>query len=560
MDSSDALSPTDPLAVASRRQMLALMLEAAPTYAAIYRWPDLQLGYANDAMMARLNPGGRADSSRMNLFETIGLSSVQKLNAEILPQVRVLGRWTGDCFLRDVWGSEFPVTTCFLHRPGGREQREGYLCLVAVRVLELYSAEKPTARDDDLLRALMDTVPDAVYFKDLHSRFVRVSRALAQKDGYDDPSIFIGKTDFDRFTIEHAQPAYEAEQRIIRTGEPILNLEEKETWPDGHTTWVSTSKFPLRDATGSVVGTFGISRDVTVDKLAESERQEMEMQLQLSQKMESIGRLAAGVAHEVNTPTQFIADNTHFLTDAFGKIEAVLRSYRALRDAVAARPECAEALKAISATEAESEVDYLAAEIPRCLKQSLEGLTRVSRIVCSLKEFAHPNSPELAPADLNRVIETSLVVSRHEWKYVADVVTELDPMLPPVPCVVDEFNQVILNLVINAAHAIGDALKQRGEAKGRITVRTRQEGDSAIVEVEDTGTGVPVEIRHRIFEPFFTTKAVGKGTGQGLAIVHTVIVKHHHGSVDLTSELGQGTKFILRLPLTAAVPAASNAS
>ena len=187
----------------------------------------------------------------------------------------------------------------------------------------------------------------------------------------------------------------------------------------------------------------------------------------------------------------------------------------------------------------------------------MEGLNRVASIVHSLKEFAHPKSPELTPVDLNRIIETSLIVSRHEWKYVAEVVTELAPDLPPVPCVADEFNQVILNLVINAAHAIGDALKARGGDRGKIFVRTRHEAPWAIVEVEDTGTGIPDEVRDRVFEPFFTTKAVGKGTGQGLAIVHAVVVKHHHGTIDLTTKPGRGTTFTIRLPLTKSLSAAN---
>jgi len=319
-------------------------------------------------------------------------------------------------------------------------------------------------------------------------------------------------------------------------------------------TWVSTSKFPLCDSSGAVAGTFGISRDITEAKLAESARQEMETQLLLAQKMESIGHLAAGIAHEVNTPTQFIADNTHFLTDAFARYEAVITRFRALRDAAAQHPDCDAAVKAVAAAEQEAEMDYLLGEIPRCLQQTLDGLTRVTRIVCSLKEFAHPNSPELAPADLNRVIETSLVVSRHEWKYVAELATELDANLPLVPCVVDELNQVLLNLIINAAHAIGDALKQRGGERGKITVRTRHEAPYAVLEVEDTGTGIPEEIRDRIFEPFFTTKPLGKGTGQGLAIVRTVVVTHHHGTIDLVTEPGRGTKFVIKLPLQSPVP------
>jgi signal transduction histidine kinase len=194
------------------------------------------------------------------------------------------------------------------------------------------------------------------------------------------------------------------------------------------------------------------------------------------------------------------------------------------------------------------------------LQQNLDGLARVSRIVGSLKEFSHPNSPERASVDLNRAIETAVMVCRHEWKYVADVVTELDPELPPVPCMLDEINQVVLNLVVNAAHTIGDALKARAEKRGTITIRTKREGRFATVEVSDTGMGIAPELRSRMFEPFFTTKEVGRGTGQGLAIVHAVITKHHQGTIDFTSDVGRGTTFRLRLPLIVSTPVTSAAA
>lgn len=549
------VTPAAALEADLRRKLLAAMLESAPTLAVIFQQPEGKVAGMNASAIARLNPGERGDVSRITLPEMIGLSSVKRLQSEILPQVSVLGRWTGGCMLRDVWGSEFPVYAAFRTHRGNREHPAGFISLVATAALEFSTGDEPAATDHELLHALLETVPDAIYFKDRDSRFLRVSRAMALKNKNGEAADFIGKSDFDRFTSEHARPAYENEQKIIRTGEPILDLEEKETWADGRVTWVSTSKFPLCDSNGTIVGTFGISRDITAAKINEAARQEMETQLTLSQKMESIGRLAAGIAHEVNTPTQFIADNTHFLTNAFAQFETVIGRFRALREAASPHSDCAEAVQAVAAAEREAELDYLLGEIPRCLQQTLDGLSRVTRIVCSLKEFAHPNSPELAPADLNRVIETSLVVSRHEWKYVADVVSELDASLPLVPCVVDELNQVMLNLVINAAHAIGEAAKVRTAARGKITVRTRCEAPWAVIEVEDTGTGIPPEIRGRIFEPFFTTKAVGKGTGQGLAIVHTVVVKHHHGTIDVTTEPGKGTIFVVKIPLQQAAAA-----
>jgi PAS domain S-box-containing protein len=307
---------------------------------------------------------------------------------------------------------------------------------------------------------------------------------------------------------------------------------------------------PFRDATGRITGVLWVARDMT-------ERRQLELQLRHAQRLESIGQLAAGVAHEVNTPTQFIADNTHFLVDAWTRVGHVLENYRALATAAAAHPEFAGLAKAAAAAESAEDVPFLEVEIPRALQQSLDGLSRVSRIVCALKEFAHPGAPQLTPSDLNRIVERALVVTRYEWKYVAEAVTALDDTLPPVPCVVDELNQVLLNLIINAAHAIGDALKPRQEARGTITIRTRRDGAWAVIEVEDTGTGISPEIRDRIFEPFFTTKPVGKGSGQGLALAHASIVKHHHGRIDVESEVGRGSTFILRLPLEAPAEPAS---
>jgi len=415
------------------------------------------------------------------------------------------------------------------------------------------AANSSYSSNNEFLNALLESLPEAVYFKDLHSRFIRVSRALAKKDGTKEPFEFIGLTDFDRFTTEHAEQAYEDEQRIIRTGEPIVDFEEKLTWPDGRVTWVASTKLPLRNHEGRIVGTFGISRDITERKRAEQETRELELKLHLARKLESIGRLSAGIAHEINTPNQFITDNTHFLASAFTRFSEILEAYHALREAAAKSPETAELARVAAKAEQEQELDYLLGEIPKTITQTLEGLGRVARIVRSLKEFSHPGNSERTPVDLNRAIETAVNVSRHEWKYVADVVTHFDPALPPVPCVVDAFNQAILNLVINAAHAIEPVLKARssGPERGTITIRTRRDASHAIVEVEDTGVGIPEEIHGKIFDPFFTTKEIGKGSGQGLAIVRTVIVKDHQGCVDFTSEVGRGTTFRLRLPLAA---------
>jgi PAS domain S-box-containing protein len=537
------------LDISQHSHILGLAIEYAPVFIACFDGHSLTLVHANREATRWLDPQSQGTLEDTTLPEIVGVAMADRLINTLIPQARVLGKWSGSCEIRDIWGSEISARIVLLHDGGTADGNGAHFCLMAVR-----SCAGPddahVLADRELLHALLETVPDAIYFKDRQSRFLRVSRALAHKDGCTDPNRMIGMTDFDRFTTEHAQPAFDTEQEIIRSGEPVLNLEEKETWPDGRVTWASTSKFPLRDREGAIVGTFGISRNITQQKLDEAARREMETKLLLAQRLESIGQLASGIAHEINTPTQFITDNTRFLGDAFRQLEVAFAAYKKLQAEAAGLTALAARAAETAATANSCETDYYLTEIPRTLAQSLEGLGRVAKIVRSLKEFSHPQNANRTQADLNHAIETAISVSRHEWKYVAEVVTELDAGLPKVPCIVDAFNQVMLNLLINAAHAIGSALKKSGEIKGCITIRTRATAAHVVIEVQDTGTGIAPEHRQRIFEPFFTTKEVGKGTGQGLSLVHAVIVSQHGGSVEFDTEIGRGTTFRLFLPRT----------
>ena len=344
----------------------------------------------------------------------------------------------------------------------------------------------------------------------------------------------------------HTPEFYQELWRTISAGREWVG-EFQNRRKSGECYWEKATISCLRDEQNQITHYIAVKEDISERKKVEMERLALETQSQLSQKLQSVGMLAAGVAHEINTPTQYITDNTRFLTDSVKQVFNVIAAYRAH---IAAHPECTQRLQAVTASEKENELEYLLEEIPKSLEQSLEGLGRISRIVSSLKEFSHPNAESKSGADLNKAIETTVAVSRHEWKYVADVVTELDPKLPHVECNLDEFNQAVLNLVINATHAIGDAIKQLGLKQGTITIRTRQEAGWAVIEVEDTGTGIPPAVRGKIFDPFFTTKGVGKGTGQGLAIVQAVVVKGHGGRVDFTTEMGKGSTFRIFLPIT----------
>jgi signal transduction histidine kinase len=267
----------------------------------------------------------------------------------------------------------------------------------------------------------------------------------------------------------------------------------------------------------------------------------------MAQKLESIGQLAAGIAHEINTPIQYIGDNATFLAEAFRDLLRFLEPHTELADALR-NPARADFVTALEQSVPNVDVNYLRAEIPKATEQLLEGVARVARIVRAMKEFSHPGPVEKAPVDINRAIESTILVSKSEWKYVAELTTDLDPELPLVPCVGGEFNQVILNLIVNATHAISDVVRGSNQ-KGSIRIGTRRDGGWAEVRVSDTGAGIPEGIRARIFTPFFTTKEVGKGTGQGLAMAHSVIVKKHQGTIRFESETGVGTTFVVRLPL-----------
>jgi signal transduction histidine kinase len=280
---------------------------------------------------------------------------------------------------------------------------------------------------------------------------------------------------------------------------------------------------------GEVIGVLGVFTDITERKRVEEALRESERHLRLAQKLESIGQLAAGIAHEINTPVQYISDNARFLSSAFQDLFHVIE------------------LQTSAATE-DVDVAYLRSEIPNAIAQMQEGVDRVAGIVRAMKRFSHPGPAEKIPTDINQAIESTVLVSRNEWKYVADLATDFDPKIPPVPCIAGEFNQVILNLIVNSTHAIADVVKESG-GKGAIRISTRKNGDFAEIRVSDTGGGIPEAIRSRVFDPFFTTKGVGKGTGQGLAIAQSVIVQKHRGTIRFESENGKGTTFVIQLPL-----------
>lgn len=275
----------------------------------------------------------------------------------------------------------------------------------------------------------------------------------------------------------------------------------------------------------------------------------LQSRLAQAQKLESIGELAAGIAHEINTPIQYVGDNTRFVKTAWEDLSEVMVGCQELIDALDSQQDVGSAAARLKMAVESADAEYLAEELPTAITQTLEGVDRVANIVRAMKEFAHPGASEMTLTELDNSITNTVMVARNEWKYVAELETDFDTRLPPVPCLPGEINQVLLNMIVNAAHAVSSALGESPEEKGKISIATRLAAPYAEIRITDSGTGIQPENVSKIFNPFFTTKAAGKGTGQGLAIAHSVVVDKHGGSIGVESQPGQGTTFIIRLPL-----------
>ncbi len=282
-----------------------------------------------------------------------------------------------------------------------------------------------------------------------------------------------------------------------------------------------------------------------------TDERRLEDELRHAQRLEAIGRLAGGIAHEINTPIQFIGDNVRFLRDAFTATIELVTAYRAclFSDREMSRQERVEIAEA---AERQADVEFLTGEVPSAVEETLEGVERVAAIVRAMKVVGRPGQTEQRPADINGAIESTVVVTRSEYKHVADVELDLGE-LPPVVCHLGELTQVLVNLIVNAAHAIADRFAE-SRGCGRIRISTRAGPSAVVIEVSDNGSGIPDDIRHRIFEQFFTTKEVGRGSGQGLSLARSVVVDHHGGSLTVDSTPGHGTTFVVRLPIAGAAP------
>jgi signal transduction histidine kinase len=282
-----------------------------------------------------------------------------------------------------------------------------------------------------------------------------------------------------------------------------------------------------------------------------TEQEQLEASLRQAQKLESIGSLAAGIAHEINTPMQFINDNMAYLGGCANSILEVVDEYRRILETADPNISWQEIAAEVARTIEEKDFDSMQQEVPSAIQESIEGIERVIHIVKAMKEFSHPGQETKCGVDLNQSIRSTVTITKSRWKFLADVKLDLDPDLPTLVCFPGEINQVLVNLIVNAADAIADRFGDSGPIQGAITVRTLRDQECFVVEVEDNGCGVPMQIRDRIFDPFFTTKDVGKGTGQGLSVCYSIVVNKHQGTLEVESTQWVGSVFRITLPPSA---------
>jgi two-component system NtrC family sensor kinase len=467
------------------------------------------------------------------------LAGLEALGSEAAPSTLTL-RWLA----RDggaVWAeqSNVPVRT----EDGTIVAIEG----IARDVSDRNRAEEALRDSEQRFRSLIGNFPGALFSRALDADWTvhYVTDAIWDISGYP-ASDFIessGRT-YLSIVVEEDREQIEAAVREAVAASVPFSLAYRIVHADGSERWVGEKGKAVLDEDGSVLSLDGTISDITQRKLLELDRGRMEIGLRVAQKLEAVGQLAAGIAHEINTPVQFVGHSVQFLSGSFADLMQLVADYRALCLEVAGGADPAGVIARLEQADETADLAYLQERVPAALARSVAGIDRVSVIVKAMKDFGHSNQTEKAHADLNEALRTTLIVAGHAHKYVATLETDFGP-LPPVLCNVSDLNQVFLNLIVNAAHAIEDGAG--GGEMGTIRIETALDGDVAVIRISDSGCGIPPEIRTRIFDPFFTTKDVGRGTGQGLAIARSIVVDKHGGTLACESEVGHGTTFVIRL-------------
>ncbi|MBL0220168.1 MAG: PAS domain-containing protein [Myxococcales bacterium] len=402
---------------------------------------------------------------------------------------------------------------------------------VAIDITAFTSA----AWDASTYKQILDAISDMILVKGPKSKLLWANQAFLTAYGMSNADLQ-GIIDAPFVEPDLSQQYAKDDQQVFSTGKTVDITEEPMMWADGKARLVHTVKSPLFGKDGTVEMAVAVLRDIT-------DRKRLEVELRQAQKLESLGRLAAGMAHEINTPIQFVGDQRQFAQDAFDDVLGILAQYQDLARKVDAGTATATDTAAIREAERAIDLGYIQDGLAASFASMADGVKRVSQLVLALKEFGHPDSGTKQAGDINAAVRRTVIVATNEYRYVAEVELDLGP-LPPVLCSIGELQQVILNLIVNAAHAIADL---GSTERGTIRIGTRVEGEFVVISIADTGCGMSPDVQAKVFDPFFTTKAIGRGTGQGLSIARMIIEKHH-GSLAFESHVGTGTTFFVRIP------------
>jgi PAS domain S-box-containing protein len=412
-------------------------------------------------------------------------------------------------------------------------------------------AEIPAMPSESVLRRFVEHVPVAAAMFDRQMRYLLVSRRWYADFDFLPPNLE-GLCHYDVVPI--AEQWGERHRRAL-TGEDMATVETSFVRPDnGKTEWITTQSLPWTRDDGEIGGILIFAERITAKKEAEVAEERRQALLRHQQKMEALGTLAGGIAHEINSPIQYISDNLAFLENAVSDIVRLIDAYRGALAECSPPPEIK---RHVAEAERTADLAFLYAETGESVRQALTGIRSISRIVSAIKTFSHPGHFERSPVDINAVIRDAVVVSRNQWKHLATVEEDLDEPLPLVMGHGDQLGQSVLNLIVNSLQAIEDAGKT---GKGRILLSSRSFADRVEIRVEDDGIGIPAHLIDKIYDPFFTTKAPGRGTGQGLSIAHAIVTRGHGGTIRCESEPGRFTRFTICLPLGSPVPEAGETS
>ncbi|MBL4770260.1 MAG: PAS domain-containing protein [Planctomycetes bacterium] len=420
--------------------------------------------------------------------------------------------------------------------------------------LELHIKEKERVerelRDSERSsRAWLDNSPMCTKIVDRDFNLRYMSCAGVRDLGLDDITPYYGKPyPLDFYPEEFSEAMTACMREALLTGR-VGTLDSSIVDVHGNVLWFHSVLVPVNDDEGEVDYLMIVSTNTTERVMAERDKERIEAQLSEARKLEALGTMAAGLAHEINTPAQFIGANTQFLQTTFGELTPLLQTAEQLAESVCGGGDSIHLAEELRSAMSMVDVSFLTGEVPRAIDESLHGVEMVRKIAWSMNAFSSDGNMDKIEVDLNRVVESSVTVAANEWRYVADMEMDLDPELPLVRCLQGGFSQVILNLVVNAAHAIADKVRETDTEKGTIKIQTKRIGEMVEIRVTDSGTGIPEDARGRIFDPFFTTKSLGKGLGQGLSLAHSVVVREHGGSLTFETVVGEGTTFTIRLPI-----------